>query len=204
MVKKCPSCGYNNRDDAAFCSSCGASLAGAAAPALKPVPSVRVVTPVTSGSPIRVPAPGQCFYHPNLPAIYVCNRCGRSICRDDSKAYMDLVLCPQCYQGVVPMMAAPQPPGSSLRTTPRPCLRTTPRTRIPTADASSTSSFIHGTVCTSLCPTRSPESSLGIHTRNACRNSHNPQRSSSARDIVLQPLDRSILLDTSHRPISNA
>lgn len=110
MVKKCPSCGYNNRDDAAFCSSCGASLAGAAAPALKPVPSVRVVTPVTPGGPIRVPAPGQCFYHPNLPAIYVCNRCGRSICRDDSKAYMDLVLCPQCYAGVVPAMAPPQVP----------------------------------------------------------------------------------------------
>jgi hypothetical protein len=120
MVKKCPSCGYNNRDDAAFCSSCGASLAGAAAPALKPVPSVRVVTPVTSGSPIRIPAPGQCFYHPNLPAIYVCNRCGRSICRDDSKAYMDLVLCPQCYQGVVPMMAAPQPPGPSYGPPPGP------------------------------------------------------------------------------------
>src|SRR5208283_2979845 len=108
MVKKCPSCGYNNRDDASFCSSCGASLVGSAAPALKPVPSVRVVTPVSPGGPIRVPAPGQCYYHPNLPAVYVCNRCGRSICRDDSKTYMDLVLCPQCYQGVVPM-ATPQP-----------------------------------------------------------------------------------------------
>ena len=108
MVKKCPTCGYNNRDDAAFCSSCGASLGGA--PALKPVPSVRVVTPVSPGNPIRVPAPGQCFYHPNLPAVYVCNRCGRAICRDDSKAYMDLVLCPQCYAGVVPMTAAPQMP----------------------------------------------------------------------------------------------
>ena len=117
MVKKCPSCGYNNRDDAAFCSSCGASLAGAAAPALKPVPSVRVVTPVTAGGPIRVPAPGQCFYHPNLPAVYVCNRCGRSICRDDSKAYMDLVLCPQCYAGVVPMVAAPQPPAPAYAPT---------------------------------------------------------------------------------------
>jgi hypothetical protein len=114
MVKRCPSCGYNNRDDAAFCSSCGASLAGAAAPALKPVPSVRVVTPVSAGGPIRVPAPGQCFYHPNLPAIYVCNRCGRSICRDDSKAYMDLVLCPQCYAGVVPMVTAPQPPAPAF------------------------------------------------------------------------------------------
>jgi len=108
MVRKCPACGYNNRDDAAFCSSCGSSLAGGMGPALKPVPSVRVVTPVTPGAPIRVPAPGQCYYHPNLPAIYVCNRCGRAICRDDSKAYMDLVLCPQCYAGVVPMVAAPQ------------------------------------------------------------------------------------------------
>jgi len=109
MVKRCPSCGYNNRDDATFCSSCGASIGGTTmGPALKPVPSVRVVTPVSPGGPVRVPAPGQCFYHPNLPAVYVCNRCGRSICRDDSKTYMDLVLCPQCYQGVVPM-AAPQP-----------------------------------------------------------------------------------------------
>ncbi len=108
MVHKCPTCGYNNRDDAAFCSSCGASLGGGAGPMLKPVPSVRVVTPVSPGSPIRVPPPGQCYYHPSLPAVYVCNRCGRAICRDDSKAYMDLVLCPQCYAGVVPMVAAPQ------------------------------------------------------------------------------------------------
>jgi len=119
MVKKCPSCGYNNRDDASFCSSCGASLAGAAAPTLKPVPSVRVVTPVSAGGPIRVPPPGQCYYHPNLPAVYVCNRCGRSICRDDSKAYMDLVLCPQCYQGVVPMVAQ-QPPAPAYAPAPPP------------------------------------------------------------------------------------
>ena len=112
MVKRCPSCGYNNRDDAAFCSGCSASITGTAtlpAPFLKPVPSVRVVTPVSPGSPVRVPTPGQCFDHPNLPAVFVCNRCGRSICRDDSKAYMDLVLCPQCYQGIVPMSPQQQP-----------------------------------------------------------------------------------------------
>jgi len=114
MVKNCPLCGYDERDDAAFCSSCGASLAGAAAPVLKPVPSVRVVTPVTGARSIRVPAPGQCFYHPGLPAVYVCSRCGRSICQDDSKAYMDVVLCPQCYAGVAPTAAAPQPTASSF------------------------------------------------------------------------------------------
>jgi len=76
---------------------------------MKPVPSVRVVTPVTQGAPIRVPPPGMCFYHPSLPAVYICNRCGRAICRDDSKSYMDLILCVQCYQGIVPPMAmAPQ------------------------------------------------------------------------------------------------
>jgi hypothetical protein len=122
MVKRCPSCGYNNRDDAAFCSSCGTSVGTGTqptAPSLKPVPSVRVVTPVSMGgsSPVRVPTPGQCFYHPSLPAVFVCNRCGRCICRDDSKGYMDLVLCPQCYQSVVPMSQpapsyAPQQPPS--------------------------------------------------------------------------------------------
>jgi hypothetical protein len=121
LVKRCPSCGYNNRDDAVFCSSCGASLAAAGAPMMKPVPSVRVVTPVTPGVPTRVPAPGMCFYHPSLPAVYICNRCGRAICRDDSKAYMDLVLCPQCYAGIVPPMAmAPQPPAGPAYAPPAP------------------------------------------------------------------------------------
>ncbi len=108
MVRKCSTCGNANRDDATFCSACGTSLVSA--PSLKPVPSVRVVSPVMStGASMRVPPPGMCFYHPNLPAIYVCNRCGRPICRDDSKAYQDLVMCPQCYQSVVPMRAAPAP-----------------------------------------------------------------------------------------------
>lgn len=111
MVKRCPTCGYNNRDDAVFCSSCGTNLSTTGVqPALKPVPSVRVVTPVSPGAPVRVPAPGMCYYHQSLPAVYVCNRCGRAICRDDSKGYMDLVLCPQCYQGVVPPVAAPPTP----------------------------------------------------------------------------------------------
>ncbi len=108
LVRKCPTCGANNRDDASFCSACGTSLIGP--PSVKPVPSVRVVSPVMpAGVPMRVPPPGMCFYHPNLPAIYVCNRCGRPICRDDSKAYQDLVMCPQCYQSVVPFVAAPAP-----------------------------------------------------------------------------------------------
>jgi len=111
-VKRCPTCGANNRDDASFCSACGATFVPAptpiGVPAMKPVPSVKVVTPmVPPGAPVRVPAPGMCFYHSNLPAVHICNRCGRSVCRDCSKAYMDLVLCPQCYAGVVPPVAPP-------------------------------------------------------------------------------------------------
>ncbi len=129
MVKKCPNCGVNNRDDAVFCSQCGTTFAQppAAAPAavppptVKPVPSVRVVTPMApAAAPVRVPAPGMCYYHPTLPAIYVCNRCGRPICRDCAKAYGDLILCPQCYTAVppptygvpayAPIEAVPPPP----------------------------------------------------------------------------------------------
>ncbi len=88
---------------------------------MKPVPSVRVVTPVTPGVPMRVPPPGMCFYHPSLPAVYICNRCGRAICRDDSKAYIDLVLCPQCYAGIVPPMAmAPPAPAAPAYAPPAP------------------------------------------------------------------------------------
>jgi DNA-directed RNA polymerase subunit RPC12/RpoP len=107
MVKQCPKCGAANRDDATFCSSCGTSFAG---PAVKPIPSVKVVRPgVPSGMPHRVPPPGMCYYHSNLPAQYICSRCGRAICRDDARMYGDLVMCPQCYAGIVPI-SVPQPP----------------------------------------------------------------------------------------------
>ncbi|WP_455276556.1 zinc ribbon domain-containing protein [[Eubacterium] cellulosolvens] len=105
MVKSCPQCAASNRDDATFCSSCGASFA---APTVKPVPSVRVVSPAAPSTVVRVPPPGMCYYHPSLPAVYVCSRCGRPICRDDSRAYGDLILCPQCYAGIYPV-AAPAP-----------------------------------------------------------------------------------------------
>lgn len=112
MVKKCSKCSADNKDEAMYCSACGNALVPA-----KPVPSVKVVTPITPGvavglptSTIRVTPPGMCFYHTNLRATYVCNRCGRAICRDCAKAYAELVLCPSCYREVapgVPVEAAP-------------------------------------------------------------------------------------------------
>jgi len=113
LVKKCPVCGFENRDDANFCANCGAPLA--APPTVKPVPSVRVVSPTAPGGAVKVSPPGMCYYHPNIPASYICARCGRPICKYCARFYNGLVLCPQCYETVAraaeyaPQMAAPAP-----------------------------------------------------------------------------------------------
>jgi len=112
MVKKCSKCGVDNKDEATSCSACGNLLVAA-----KPVPSVKVVQPITPGvavgvptSTVRVTPPGMCFYHTSLRASYVCNRCGRAICRDCAKAYADLVMCPSCYREVAPAVPTAPPP----------------------------------------------------------------------------------------------
>ncbi len=117
---KCPECGVENLEGATYCKSCGSSLMVVEAPtkpvpAIKPVPGVKVIKPITpptgvTVTPTRVPAIGSCFYHRNLPAAYICSRCGRSICRDCSQQYQDLVLCPQCYTVVPPVAPKPARP----------------------------------------------------------------------------------------------
>jgi len=113
----CLKCGKENADMAKFCYSCGTPIISVATPmptppTMKPLPAVKVITPTgaaasavapTIRAPVRVPAPGMCFYHSNLPAAYVCNRCGRAICRSCGKSYMQLVFCPQCFAGIVPV-----------------------------------------------------------------------------------------------------
>jgi len=57
--------------------------------------------------------PNSCFYHPDLPAMFVCSRCGRKICSSCNKSYSGLSLCPSCYHtvpaaaNVAPMMSTP-------------------------------------------------------------------------------------------------
>ena len=63
--------------------------------------------------------PGMCYYHQSLPAVYICSRCGRSICRDDSRFYGDLILCPQCYSGTS-RITAPEPAISYMQPPPAP------------------------------------------------------------------------------------
>lgn len=49
-----------------------------------------------------------CFYHTDLPAMFVCSRCGRKICSSCNKPYSGLSLCPSCYHSVpVAMPVAP-------------------------------------------------------------------------------------------------
>jgi len=126
MAKKCARCSYDNTDESKFCMMCGKSFF--AAPLTKPVvvepcydpshshhpavmvrsisftslatkpissimvspPSVRSITPI-----------GMCFYHHDLPAIHVCARCGRQICRNCSVPRIASIFCPECSHKMV-------------------------------------------------------------------------------------------------------
>ena len=116
----CPRCGRANSDEARFCSSCGATLTQA------PPVKVEVKSPIT-GQPTMPPQPqpiynprqiqtiGSCYYHHDLPAAFVCSRCGRSICAGCNRQYGVLSFCPECYWALSPKFSSaqqqyPQPP----------------------------------------------------------------------------------------------
>lgn len=117
----CPRCGRANSDEARFCSSCGATLAQS------PPVKVEVKSPLTGVSVPKIPGSvvpnpnspmmprqiqriGTCFYHAELPASYVCSRCGRSICVSCSRQYGMLSFCPECYWGLAPRINQPTEP----------------------------------------------------------------------------------------------
>jgi len=112
LVIKCQQCGTENKDKTKYCSNCGALLMvtppALGTPAIKPVPGVKVVTPLAGVT--RIPSPGMCYYHPTLRAKYVCSRDGRQICTDCAKPYLDLILCPTCYRDLSPTFGAPPAP----------------------------------------------------------------------------------------------
>jgi len=125
----CPKCGKANPKRAKFCYDCGSSMyppptvpmasMGAPTvsvqPAPKPAPAVRVISPTgipqiqqTPSMPqaraisMRIPSMGTCSYHRELPAMYICSRCSRSICKACGRHYFNMVFCPQCYGLSVP------------------------------------------------------------------------------------------------------
>ncbi len=128
MAKKCPNCNTNNQKDSNFCSSCGKPFEDQASEPPTQPPSTpsqesyeaphhdhQVPPPKPSVTPHSL---GNCYYHPDLPAVYVCNRCGRPICRDDTKDYDGLILCPECHSIFPPPppqhSQPPQPQSKSL------------------------------------------------------------------------------------------
>ena len=127
MVKKCGRCSSDNTDDSKYCLRCGTLLS--AAPLTKPIvvepcydpshshhPAVMVrsisftslaTKPISSimaqPQSVRSITPiGMCFYHHDLPAIHVCARCGRQICRTCSMSRSVLMLCPECSHRISP------------------------------------------------------------------------------------------------------
>ena len=126
----CPKCGKANPKRAKFCYDCGSPIylpqGSNIQPPGKPTvsvqqtpkqpPNVRVITsPTPSQMPttttnqtrtvsMRIPPMGNCSYHRELPAMYICNRCSRPICKACARQYLDLTFCPECYG-----FATPQP-----------------------------------------------------------------------------------------------
>jgi hypothetical protein len=116
-MRQCSSCGTTNADEAAFCSMCGTSFSGGqpqqfmqpVSGAIKPIPTVRTITPLAQTA-TQFPSPtarpqmsvGSCSYHPELPASYICVRCGRQICFSCTRPYGQLAICPQCYWTIAP------------------------------------------------------------------------------------------------------
>jgi hypothetical protein len=103
----CQVCGKTNSDDARYCFSCGATLTQT------PPVKVDVKSPITYPTPghgptqqtypsRQVPKPGSCYYHADLPAAFVCARCGRSICVGCNRQYGMLTFCTECYWGLSP------------------------------------------------------------------------------------------------------
>src|SRR5512136_26373 len=120
-MRQCLSCGSKNADDAAFCSMCGTSFAESqpqqpmqpVGSIMKPTPAVRTITPLAQ-TPPRLSPPvarpqttvGSCFYHPELPALYVCAKCERQICSSCARPYGQIAICPQCYWTLAPRAGA--------------------------------------------------------------------------------------------------
>jgi membrane protease subunit (stomatin/prohibitin family) len=124
----CPNCGKTNSDEARFCSTCGATLVQAPpikvevkSPLAGAVPKVPGVPgPASPILPRQVQRMGTCYYHAELPAAFVCSRCGRAICVSCNRAYGMLSFCPECYWGIAPKLGHPTEPYPGMYAPPPP------------------------------------------------------------------------------------
>jgi hypothetical protein len=63
-----------------------------------PPPGVKSGVKIKTGIGLKeeIAKPGMCAYHKELPAAFICNRCGKSICQNCAVRYGQVVFCPQC------------------------------------------------------------------------------------------------------------
>jgi hypothetical protein len=81
LAKRCPSCGYKNRDDAVFCSSCGSSLTTPGPPVIKPEHLASVASVMKSEPAVGVVTPPRelertTWVHIPVETRKVCETCG--------------------------------------------------------------------------------------------------------------------------------
>lgn len=57
----------------------------------------------------RIVRQGKCFYHPEKPASYICNSCGKSICSVCTRNFSGVFMCPTCAPYVAPRTQLPSP-----------------------------------------------------------------------------------------------
>ena len=95
---KCTVCGNENPPEATFCAKCGEKVKAAIQIKAQRAPVMAQQQPMMRQQrTIRtVATPGMCFYHQQLPATYICGRCGRAICRTCGKNISGLIFCPHC------------------------------------------------------------------------------------------------------------
>jgi DNA-directed RNA polymerase subunit RPC12/RpoP len=114
----CIFCGKENIDGNRFCYNCGKPLK-----LVKTIPVLKASSFMIKPPPRVIAGVGMCHYHPNLPARYICARCGRAICKYCAKPYGALVFCPECFSRIGFIQPAPvyppsltfqQPPASFL------------------------------------------------------------------------------------------
>jgi len=106
MVKRCSRCSVDNRDDVGFCFRCGTKFTDVAeVPVTKPV--TEAAAPPLGPSISRPPMIGMCSYHPQFPAAFTCTKCGKPICLNCTRAYLNMKLCSQCYMLLFPTTPPP-------------------------------------------------------------------------------------------------
>ncbi len=122
-MAKCPKCGNQLPDDAAFCGVCGSPIAnnanggkGGEIPTFTPPnQGAPIFTPPKNAAPTFQPPRGGgqhsgsvCYHHPTESAAARCARCGKYICKDCAEAYgvsageyAGKCLCYDCCQEIV-------------------------------------------------------------------------------------------------------